>query len=286
MEHVAPILFNRQRLRKRRVRAAASLAAHDFLHREAAERMADTLAFLTHPFPTILELGANTGALAALLATRAGTTRYIQADLTAQPNIHIVADEEFLPFADESVDAVVSIFALNWVNDLVGTLAQIHRILKPDGLFTAVLAGGETLRELRQVFAATESARSGGISPRVAPFIDVRDAGALLQRAGFALPVADSDILTITYPTLFNLMDEIRGAASSNMLCSQPNHFTPRGFFMDAAARYAAEFSDDENQITATVELVTLTGWKPATTQQQPARRGSGKVSLATALKS
>jgi NADH dehydrogenase [ubiquinone] 1 alpha subcomplex assembly factor 5 len=286
MENTPPILFDRARLRKHRTRKASQFAAHDFLHREAAERLADSLAFITHTFPVIVELGAHTGQLTALLANRPGTTHYIPCDLTAKhlPTSGVVIDEEFIPFADNSVDAVVSVLSLHWVNDLPGTLAQIHRILKPDGLFIAVVPGGETLRELRQIFAATESARSGGVSPRVAPFIDVRDAGALLQRAGFALPVADSDTLTITYPNLFALMADLRGAAQSNMLANQSNIFTPRGFFMDAASRYATQFSDAENQIIATAELVTLTGWKPAANQQQPARRGSGKVSLTKAL--
>ena len=251
--------------------------------------MAESLAFIARPLTTVVELGAHTGTLGALLRPRPGTTDYIACDLTAaalhtHPGARVVVDEECLPFADQSVDAVVSVLALHWVNDLPGTLAQIHRMLKPDGLFMAVLPGGETLRELRSIFAATESARSGGITPRVAPFIDVRDAGALLQRAGFALPVADAETITVTYPHLFALMDDLRGSAQSNMLQQQAQHFTPRGFFTDAAARYAEQFSDAETQLAATVELVTLTGWKPATNQQQPAKRGSGKISLGKAL--
>lgn len=284
MENSPPILFDRARLRKRRVRSATTLAAHDFLHREAAERMADSLAFITHPFATVVELGAQTDALATLVSTRRGTTHYIACDLAPHPNAHIVADEEKLPFTDNSVDAVLSVLSLQWVNDLPGTLAQIHRMLKPDGLFMAVMPGGETLRELRSILASTETARSGGVSPRVAPFIDVRDAGALLQRAGFALPVADSDPLTITYPHLFALMNDLRGAGHCNMLVQQPQHFTPRSFFMDAAKRYLETHSNPEGEIVVTAELVTLTGWKPSANQQQPARRGSGTVSLTQAL--
>lgn len=278
------ILFDRARLRKRRLRTVSTLPAHDFLHREAADRMADSLSYINRSFPTIVELGACSSALATHLAKRPGTEHYIRCDLIPGPGIDVVADEEAIPLADNSVDAVLSLLSLQWVNDLPGTLAQIARILKPDGLFMAMLPGGETLRELRSVFAATESERMGGVTPRVAPFTDVRDAGALLQRAGFALPVADSDPLTVTYPSLFALMDDLRGAGQSNMLQQKLQHFTPRGFFMDAAARYAREFTDEEDQINATVELITLTGWKPAATQQQPAKRGSGKVSLTQIL--
>ena len=287
MIHPPPILFDRLRLRKRRVRAAPQFAQHDFLQRDVAVRIAESLAFIARPLPLIVELGSHTGALSRELAIRPGTMHVIACDptyaaLQHQTRLRVVADEEWLPFAANSVDAVVSSLALHWVNDLPGTLAQIHRILKPDGLFMAVLPGGETLRELRAVFAATESARSGGVSPRVAPFIDIRDAGALLQRAQFALPVADSDIVTITYPHLFALMDDLRCNAQSNMLHARVRHFTPRGFFTDAATRYYDQFRDQENRITATVELITITAWKPAASQQQPAKRGSGKMSLTT----
>ena len=200
----------------------------------------------------------------------------------AQKNI--VLDEECLPFAENSLDAVVCLLNLHWVNDLPGTLAQIRRMLKPDGLFFAIIPGGETLRELRSIFATTETAFSGGITPRIAPFLDVRDGGALLQRAGFALPVADSEILTVSYENLFALMEDLRGAGEVNMLQNRVQHFTPRNFFLAAAKNYAAQHSDSEGRITASVEFITLTGWKPAASQQQPAKRGSGQVSLKTVL--
>ena len=289
MEHLPPILFDRTRLRKRRDRSVSTIAGHDFLYQEAASDMMESLAFINRPFSTVVELGAQTDYLKSTLKERAGTTHYISCDLSAKtlaakPGSRVVADEEFLPFAEQSVDAVVSIFGLQWVNDLPGVLAQIHRILKPDGIFIAVMCGGKTLHELRSIFAATETAQKGGIHPRIAPMIDVRDAGALLQRAGFALPVADSDNLSITYPNLFALMEDIRATGQSNMLKNQPQHFTSRGFFLDAAARYAALHSTPEGELVATAELVTLTGWKPAANQQQPAKRGSGTVSLTKAL--
>ncbi|MES2985412.1 MAG: methyltransferase domain-containing protein [Pseudomonadota bacterium] len=278
METTAPILFDRTRLRKRAERARASFSQHDFLWHEAAARAEESLSYIARDFPRILAFGAQG------FTPAPGTTQMIHAAHTAGNGIQLVADEECLPFADNSADAVISLLTLQWVNDIPGTLAQIRRILKPDGLFFAILPGGESLRELRSIFAATEAAQSGGVSPRVAPFIDVRDAGALLQRAGFALPVADSELLTVSYPHLFALMGDLRGAGQVNMLRAQPQHFTARKFFQEAAERYASQFSDAENRITATVEFITLTGWKPAANQQQPAKRGSGKTSLRDAL--
>jgi NADH dehydrogenase [ubiquinone] 1 alpha subcomplex assembly factor 5 len=289
MQSSPPILFDRAQLRKLRARRVADFARADFLHREAVESVAESLHFIARAFPTVVELGAHSGLLGEAVSLRAGTQHYIACDLAEAAlsrleGARICADEELLPFAENSVDAVLSILSLQWVNDLPGTLAQIHRMLKPDGLFIAVVPGGETLSELRATFAMVESVRTGGIHPRVAPFIDVRDAGALLQRAGFALPVADSDTLTITYPHLFGLMDDLRSAAQTNMLQQQVQHFTPRGFFADATAHYAEHYKNAEGELTATVELITLTGWKPAANQQQPAKRGSGKISLVKAL--
>jgi NADH dehydrogenase [ubiquinone] 1 alpha subcomplex assembly factor 5 len=280
METAPPILFDRARLRKRRARAAATFLQHDFLWHEAAARAEETLSYIARDFPHVLAFGAHGLTLPA-------ENRLIHAAFSPMGiSPALIADEECLPFAENSFDAVIFLLTLQWVNDLPGTLAQIRRILKPDGLFFAILPGGESLRELRSVLAHVEAARSGGISPRVAPFLDVRDGGALLQRAGFALPVADSEIFDVSYENLFTLMRDLRDAGEVNMLRSQVQHFTPRGFFADAAAHYAAQHSDGENRIRATVEFITLTGWKPAANQQQPAKRGSGKMSLKDVLKS
>jgi len=278
METAPPILFDRARLRKRRARASTSFLQHGFLWQEAAARAHESLSYIAHSFPRVLAFGGHG-------LTFPTETQLIHAALSPMgiaPTI--IADEECLPFAENSFDAVISLLTLQWVNDLPGCLAQIRRILKPDGLFFAILPGGESLRELRSVFAHVEAARSGGISPRVAPFLDVRDGGALLQRAGFALPVADSEIFDVSYENLFTLMGDLRGCGEVNMLRHQVQHFTPRGFFADAAAHYAAQHSDSENRIRATVEFITLTGWKPSANQQQPAKRGSGKVSLRAVL--
>ncbi|MFM9891107.1 MAG: methyltransferase domain-containing protein [Rickettsiales bacterium] len=284
MESSPPILFDRRYLRKRRARASADFSQADFLLVEAAERAAESLALMARPFPVVVELGSHTGQLAQLLRMRTGTQHYIQCDLSPEmlqqsSGLRIAADEELLPFAENSVDAVVSVLSLHWVNDLPGTLAQIKRILKPDGLFFAMLPGGKTLQELRAVFAQTEEAWFGGTSPRVAPFIDVRDAGALLQRAGFALPVADTETIDVGYEHAFALFEELRNVGEVNMLAARARRYLPWQFFVDIASRYAQQFRDGES-ITATLELVSMTGWKPADTQQQPAKRGSGKISL------
>lgn len=267
MESTPPILFDRALLRKRRARAEANFAQHDFLWREAAERAAESLSFITRDFPRVLGFGTQ-----HLPAPR-GLTELVAGE-----------DAEHLDYPENHFDAVISLLDLHWVNDVPGALAQIRRVLKPDGLFFAILPGGETLRELRAVLAQVEAQCYGGVSPRVSPFVDVRDGGALLQRAGFALPVADSELLTISYPHLFALMEDVKGAGQSNALVARRKLPTARDFFVQAAALYAAQHGDAESRIPATVEFVTLTGWKPAANQQQPAKRGSGTVSLKQAL--
>lgn len=280
MSQEAAILFHRARTRKRRERAAANFTAHDFFHRQAAETLAESLESMTYAFPRVVELGAS-GLLEPLLRGRKGTQHYWPCDITnAMPGTRLVTDPEWLPFAPASLDAIVSAGGMHWINDLPGALVQIAQALKPDGLFMATLPGSETLREMRTVFAASDAALSGGITPRVPPFPDVRDAGSLLQRAGFALPVVDRDIVTVSYENLFALMNDLRGSGQVNMLQQQLQHFTPKRFFMDAAKRYAEQFSDSEGRIVATFEIVTMTAWKPAATQQKPSKRGSGQVSL------
>lgn len=272
MDSSAPILFDPAARCKHVARRAARLPDHDFLWREGAAMLGESLDAITHRFPQVVELAPRSPHLTALLQARPGTDHISTADIA----------DELLPLAENSVDAIVSNLSLHTINDLPGLLIQARRALKPDGLFLATLPGAESLRELRQVLAETEIALSGGITPRVAPFVEVREAGNLLARAGFALPVTDSTTLNLTYSNLFALMDELRGAGEANMLAARKKYFTPRGFFVQAAERYAAQHGDGEGRIIATAEIITLTAWKPAPTQQQPARRGSGKTSLKT----
>ncbi len=272
MESKAPILFDSAARRKHVARRVAQLAEHDFLWRESAVMLGESLDAITHRFPLVVELNPRTTHLTDLLRTRKGTSRVCPLEV----------QNETLGLADDSVDAIVSNLSLHIINDLPGILVQARRALKPDGLFLAILPGAETLGELRQVLAETEIAVSGGVSPRVAPFIEVREAGNLLSRAGFALPVTDSTTLPVTYSSLFALMDDLRNAGEANMLTDRRKNFTSRKFFVQAAERYAAQHNDGEGRIVATAEVITLTAWKPAPGQQQPAKRGSGKVNLTT----
>ena len=196
----------------------------------------------------------------------------------------VAADEEALPFADGSLDLVVSALALQFVNDLPGTLVQIRRALKPDGLFLAALVGGDTLTELRQAFAAAEAEIEDGVSPRVAPFADLRDMGGLLQRAGFALPVTDVDRLTVRYASPLALMHDLRRMGASQCPGGPPPHAARSATLARMMEIYAERFADPDGRIRATFEIVWLSGWAPHASQQQPLRPGSARTRLADAL--
>ena len=226
-----PSVFDRAAVRAHRDRATRLLAEHDFLVREAAERLLDRLDDVKRQFPNGLDIGCRTGLLARTLRGRGGVENIIHADLSwemvrhlrGSPHLQatpastcVVADEECLPFASQSFDIILSNLSLHWTNDLPGTLAQLNRALKPDGLFLATLFGGDTLWELRESLLQAEAEIEGGASPRVSPFVDVRDAGDLLNRARFTLSVADVDSVTVTYPDIFRLMTDLRGMGETN----------------------------------------------------------------------
>jgi NADH dehydrogenase [ubiquinone] 1 alpha subcomplex assembly factor 5 len=282
-------VFDRRLLRRRRDRAAAGLDDVDFLFREAAERLADRLDDVTRRFPVALDLGCHTGLLGAALGGRGGIETLVSCDLSAAmaaraPGPRLVADEEALPFADASVDLVLSCLSLHWVNDLPGALMQIRRVLKPDGLLLASFLGGATLTELRQAWLEAEDRIEGGVGPRVSPFADVRDAGALLQRAGFALPVVDSDMLTVTYADPLRLMMEIKAMGESNAALEQRRGFTRRATLAEAARTYRARFAGPDGRVPASFEIITMTGWRPHPTQPKPLAPGSGQVNLRDVL--
>ncbi len=195
------------------------------------------------------------------------------------------SDREDLGLAPQSIDLAVSALALQFANDLPGVFAQVRRALKPDGLFLAAMIGGETLNELRQAFAAAESERDGGISPRVAPAIDVRDLGALLQRAGFALPVTDSDRLIVRYDDAFSLMRDLRKMGATNVMVERRRVPLRRETLLRMAAIYAERYSDPDGRIRATFDILWLSGWAPHDSQQKPLRPGSAQASLADAVK-
>ncbi len=283
-----PLIFDRALIRARRRRAAAMEPA-TFLIDHIAGDLADRVAVVLRRFELALDLGTPSEAVRAALA-RLGSVGTIvaaapQADIAARrAGPLIVADEEALPFADGTLDLVVSALALQLVNDLPGTLVQIRRALKPDGLFLAALLGGETLNELRQSFAAAESEVEGGVSPRVAPFADLRALGALLQRAGFALPVADADRLAVRYDSAFALMHDLRRMGASNALVDRRRTPLRRATLMRMAEIYAQRFADADGRLRATFEIVWLSGWAPHPGQQQPLKPGTAKARLADAL--
>lgn len=286
-----PLIFDRTAVRRHRDRAAAGWSGHDFLFREVALRLADRLGDIRRTFPLALDLGGRDGLLARALAdcgeTRVG--QVITADLSPAftrlaPGLRLVADEEWLPFAEGVFDLVASCLCLHWVNDLPGTLVQINRSLKPDGLFLAAMLGGETLTELRECLLAAELAETGGVRPRTSPVAGVSDAGSLLQRAGFALPVVDSDVITVTYADALALMRDLRGMGETNALSDRSRAPTPGRILMRAAAEYAARHAGADGRIHASFEVITLTGWTPAEGQPRPLRPGSARHRLADAL--
>jgi len=283
-----PLIFDRALVRARRRRAFAAGPATFLLDRVALD-LADRLATVLRRFELALDLGTPGEVVRAALA-RAGSVGTIIAagaapDLAAaRRGRSVVADEEALPFAEGAFDLVVSALALQFVNDLPGVLVQIRRALKPDGLFLAALLGGATLTELRQSFAAAESEIEGGVSPRVAPFADLRDLGALMQRAGFALPVADADRLTVRYDSAFALMRDLRRMGATNALVDRRRAPLRRATLMRMAEIYAERFADADRRARATFEIVWLSGWAPHPSQQQPLKPGMAKTRLADAL--
>ncbi len=278
-------IFDRRAVRAHRNRAAAGLGDYDFLFRAAAEGLAGRLADVRRNFAHVLDLGCHDGFLADYLVPEHGTELLIQCDLSEAmvsraPGRRVAADEELLPFAPGSFDLVIGCLSLHWVNDLPGCLVQARRALKPDGLFLAVMLGGETLRELRSALLAADTELSGGAGPRVSPFAEVRDAGDLLGRAGFALPVADTGILTVSYAEPFKLLSDLRGMGESNSVGARQRSFTRREVFPRAAEAYREMYADTDGRVPATFEMITLTAWAPADTQPKPLARGSGQVSL------
>jgi len=281
-------VFDRRAVRLRRDRAARR-SGFDFLFAEAAERLLDRLEDIDRRFPVVLELGCRDGCLGRLRGERGGIEHIVQADpspafAARTAGLRLAAEAEALPFAPGSFDAVLSVLALHWTNDLPGALLQLRRALKPDGLLLVSLLGGDTLSELRQSFMAAELAEEGGVSPRVSPFAELRDLGGLLQRAGFAMPVVDNDRLTVTYADALALMRELRGMGESNAVAERRRSFTRRTTLARAAAIYGERFGQPDGRIPANFEIITLTAWAPHESQPQPLRPGSATTRLAAAL--
>jgi SAM-dependent methyltransferase len=280
-----PTIFDRKLLRARQNRARAGGPA-TFLLDRVADEFAERLSAVLRQFDCAVDLGTPTDVLRRLLLAsgKVGAVVAVAPSLTGGDALQVVADEEALPFADGSLDLVVSALALQFVNDLPGALIQIRRALKPDGLLLAAMVGGESLNELREAFAEAESEIEGGISPRVAPFADIRDLGSLLQRAGFALPVVDSDRLTVRYDSPITLMHDLRAMGGSNALSERRRAPLRRATLQKMLEIYGRRFADADGRLRATFEIVWLTGWAPHESQQKPLKPGSARQRLADAL--
>jgi SAM-dependent methyltransferase len=311
-----PVVFNRRAVRRNRDRARARFSDHDFLFREVTERLLDRLDDVTRAFPLALDLGCRTGLVGRLRGTRGRIETLVPCDLSEamanaavpptggrtmdslaaagespppinnrrEDSLATVADEEALPFAPGTFDLVLSALSLHWTNDLPGALAQIRGVLKPDGLFLGALFGGDTLKELRRALTEAELEIAGGASPRVAPFADVRDLGALLQRAGFALPVVDADTIAVSYADPMRLMKDVRGMGEGNAIAARLGRFSRRALFARAAEHYRRAHAQPDGRLLATFQVVFLAGWAPHPGQPKPLRPGSAQARLADAL--
>jgi len=282
------LIFDRRALRRHRERAVRQGGAQ-FLLEETAERLAQRLEDVTRRFPRALALGARGGVLARALADRGGIECLIEMEegpglLPAGARCGLVAEAEALPFAPGSFDLVASALTLHWTNDLPGALLQLRRTLRPDGLLLAALLGGETLGELRNAFLEAELELEGGASPHVSPMADGRDLAGLLQRAGFALPVVDSDRLTVTYADAFALMADLRAMGETNALRERRRGFTRRATLLRMAELYRERHGSAVGRIPASFEIVTLTAWAPHASQPKPLAPGSAVARLADAL--
>lgn len=261
-----PRLTDRDVLLRNRARAqrqGAELFLHEDAAAEAEERLSEVNKWFTAP---------------AVVTGFAAPWRRVL------PGARIVSDDEVLALEEGAHDLVIHALSLHWANDPVGQLVQCRRALRPDGLFLGVLFGGRTLSELRAALAEAESRLRGGLSARVLPMGEIRDLGALLQRAGFALPVADAATKTVTYATMFHLIADLRAMGEGNALALRSRRATPRALFPEAARTYAEAYATEDNRIAATFEMIWLTGWAPDPSQQQPLRPGSAAQRLADVL--
>jgi SAM-dependent methyltransferase len=271
--NTAPILFDRALLRARQRRALRGAPA-TFLLDRVADDMVDRLQAVTRDFSDVADIWTPNATIQQVLRARFASIRHFGVEAA-----------EVLPLQPESLDLAISALAFQFVNDLPGVLAQIRRALRPDGLLLAAMIGGDTLTELRQSFAEAEAECEGGVSPRVAPFADLRDIGSLLQRAGFALPVTDVDSLVVRYDNAFALMQDLRRMGATNVMIERRHTPTRPATMMRMAQVYAQRFADPDGRIRATFDIIWLSGWAPHESQQKPLRPGSARASLEAAVK-
>ncbi|PCJ97491.1 MAG: SAM-dependent methyltransferase [Zetaproteobacteria bacterium] len=278
------LIFDRSLIKRNRQRITANFSNHDFLFQWSKNQLSERLKDINRKFQTALHIGSR----APITAEHEKISSIITLDLPHKPvdncTPYIQASEEFLPVAPKSMDLILSNLNLHTVNDLPGALLQIRNTLKDDGLFMASIFGGETLHELRKVIADVELSMLGGVSPRVAPFADKPQMGDLLQRARLNLPIVDSEIITVTYDSVFKLLHDIRSMGESNTIIARNKTPLGKEFFMRLAKQYQEEFAEEDGRIVASFEIIFLHGWAPHESQQKPLRPGSAENSLAEAL--
>jgi len=288
-----PVLIDSASHRRHRDRAAAAFDRVDYLKQAVVERLMDRVEMIRRDLPLVLDVGCHTGALTGALkqSPKIGAVKAFDpsAEMAMQTASRhgidaVAAGYDSIPFEGEQFDGIFSAFALHWADDLPGTMIQLRQRLKPDGVMILALAGGETLSGLRASLASAETEISGGMSPRVLPMGDIRDMSGLISRAGLAMPVADSDTLTVTYPDLLTLMAELRAMGEANALMGRVKRMTCRGVFMRAAELYHQRYGDADGRISASFEIITLTGWAPDASQPQPLKPGSAQQRLSDAL--
>lgn len=282
----SPQILNRRHLRTRLERAARiNDRGAMFLLDHVREDVIDRLHLVNRTFGTAVDISGWDSDLCDTLGARAMATKAVRlAPFVARGLPQAIVDDEVLPLGDKCCDLILSMLNLQFVNDLPGLLAQARRALRPDGLFLGAAIGGESLHELRTCLAEAELEISGGLSPRVSPLAEIRDLGSLLQRAGFALPVTDTDRITVRYDSLTDLARDLRAMAATNILNDRRALCPPRMLFPLAARIYAEKYSDPDGRLRATFDIVWLSGWAPHASQQQPLKPGSAQTSLADAL--
>lgn len=278
-------IFNRGLLKLRRDKCAKNFAKHAFLNQEISQRLIDNLQDIKRAFNTVLNLNVDKATIRDHLQDSFILNQDISLNMARRSeSCAVQGDEEFLPFKDQSLDLVLSCLNLHWVNDLPGALAQIIHSLRPDGLFLAAALGGETLNELRSSMLKADIDQSGGSSPHISPFMDIRDGGALMQRAGFALPVVSTERITVKYSDAFSLMKELKGMGENNALIKGYKGLSSRALMMKVAQYYQDDFADAKGRIPATFDIIYMQGWAPHDSQQQPLKPGSAKMALKDAL--
>ena len=278
-------IFNRDLLRIRRNNTSKQFHNHDFLLREVTQRLLDNLEDIKRDFHKVLNIGGHPNLTNDYFSDAFLLTQDLSLKkITALKTNTIQADEEFLPIKKNSLDLVFCALNLHWINDLPGALVQILQSLKPDGLFIGATLGGETLYELRTSMMKADIERLGGIRPHASPLMDVRDAGSLLQRAGFALPVVNTERITVTYSDALTLMKELKGMGENNALIKGYKGLTTPAHMMKIAEIYAADFANQQGRIPVTFDILYFQGWSPHESQQKPLKPGSAKMSLKDAL--